>query len=232
MLLTCCPAPGLSVGPRGGAAAWAYPVVGFAVGGTAALAGLAALAVGLAPALAAGLALAVAIFATGALHEDGLADCADALWSGRGPSERLAIMRDSRIGAYGATALILAIGLRWAALAELIAEPGWPAILLSAAALSRVAVAMVQMGPSARPDGLAASQGRVPPAAAAFGLALGLGGTVLLTGALFIPLIITLGVAFLLHRILRARIGGQSGDGLGATQQVSEVGLLLSFAAA
>ncbi len=68
---------------------------------------------------AAGLALGALLLVTGALHEDGLADCADGLGGGKNRERKLEIMRDSAIGTYGTVALILSIGLRWAALSAL-----------------------------------------------------------------------------------------------------------------
>jgi adenosylcobinamide-GDP ribazoletransferase len=81
-----------------------------------ALAGLA----GVPATLAVGLAIAVSVLAAGAFHEDGIADTFDGLGGGTTPERRLEIMKDSRVGAFGASALILAIGLRWSALAALI----------------------------------------------------------------------------------------------------------------
>ena len=79
-------------------------------------------------AVAAGLALAAIVLLTGALHEDGLADCADGLGGGETGAQALEIMRDSRVGSYGALALVLSVGLRWAALASL--APGWGVLAL------------------------------------------------------------------------------------------------------
>ncbi|WP_181180926.1 adenosylcobinamide-GDP ribazoletransferase, partial [Paracoccus sp. FO-3] len=116
-------------------AAWAFPLVGLAVGFIgAAVLGLAALA-GLPGMVAALLAVGAMILATGALHEDGLADCADGS-GGATRERRLEIMRDSRIGSYGVLALVLVTGLRVAAIAALVAQP-W----LAAAAVAGLAAA-------------------------------------------------------------------------------------------
>ncbi|HAA92177.1 MAG TPA: hypothetical protein DCE33_07005, partial [Rhodospirillaceae bacterium] len=103
-------------------AAWAFPVIGTIIGIVGGL--IAALAAGL-PALAAGL-IAIGAMAclSGALHEDGLADCADGLWSGESAEARLAIMRDSRIGAFGVIALVIFIGLKASAIAQLLTIGG------------------------------------------------------------------------------------------------------------
>src|SRR5215470_19030586 len=112
-------------------ASWAAPVAGALVGLIGGLAYALAQAAGLGPLPAAGLALVATLLVTGALHEDGLADTADAFGTGASPEARLAIMRDSRIGTFGACVLILSIGLRWAALASL-AQPNRVAAALIA----------------------------------------------------------------------------------------------------
>ncbi|MEM6375220.1 MAG: adenosylcobinamide-GDP ribazoletransferase, partial [Pseudomonadota bacterium] len=113
-LLTRCPVPDFLLAPggdRAGAhAAWAYPIAGLIPGALAALFGSLAMFFGLGPAIAALSALGMAAFVTGALHEDGLADCADGFWGGWTPERRLEIMRDSRIGTYGVLTLIVIIG--------------------------------------------------------------------------------------------------------------------------
>jgi len=124
----------------------ALPVAGAIVGaiGGAVLAG--ALALGFGPWLSAALAVAALTLATGGFHEDGLADTADGFGGGATPERRLAIMRDSRIGSFGATALVLAFMLRIAALATIAARLdalGAAAALVHAATASRAA----ELGP-------------------------------------------------------------------------------------
>ena len=87
-------------------ARWAYPLVGLVIGAIAWVAHHGALMLGLGPLPAALVALGAMVLVTGALHHDGLADFADGLGGGRDPDHRLEIMRDSRIGSYGALALI------------------------------------------------------------------------------------------------------------------------------
>lgn len=200
---------------RGAAAAWAYPLAGLVTAllalGTAAL----ARAIGLSPEAAAGLALVVATLSTGALHEDGLADCADGFWGGWTRKARLEIMKDSRIGAYGVLALLFALGLKWVALASLLTAP--PAIWLwlpSAALLSRAAMvwAMATL-PRARPGGLAARIGRPSrrTATLAWGVA-GAFGLALVGPAVLIGIALCWGLACLGAALARNRIGGQTGD--------------------
>ena len=115
------------------------PLVGAILGAAAACALFAASALGFPPPLAAPLAIATLVALTGALHEDGLADCADGFGGGATPARKLEIMKDSRIGAFGALALALALYLQIAALALIVRA--WPrlaaAVLVGAAAASR-----------------------------------------------------------------------------------------------
>ena len=101
---------------------------------------------------------------TGALHEDGLADCADGFGGGHDRESRLAIMRDSRIGSYGVIALVLAFLIRWSALAHIAAAASiWPlaGVMIATASLSRTAMVLTLRAlPAARADGRSAEAGR------------------------------------------------------------------------
>ncbi|MCT8159833.1 adenosylcobinamide-GDP ribazoletransferase [Pseudoruegeria sp. SHC-113] len=219
---------------RGAAGAWAYPVAGLLVGAITGLTALAAGCLGLPPALAAALALCVQIATTGALHEDGLADVADGFWGGWDKARRLEIMKDSRIGTYGVLALVASFALRWCALASLctLGNPFW--VLLALGALTRVPMVLLMAAmTNARGSGLAASVGR-PPAQAAW-LALGCGVLAALAfvgiGA-SIALLVWGGLACAgLAAVAKTKIGGQTGDVLGACQQVAEItGLMVLVA--
>ncbi|MFT7596440.1 MAG: adenosylcobinamide-GDP ribazoletransferase, partial [Paracoccaceae bacterium] len=122
VLLTRLPLPTLPdhAFARQAHAAWAFPLVGLVVALLAGGMGWAALRLGLPASIAAGLVLGAQIMLTGAMHEDGLADTADGLWGGFNADRRLEIMKDSAIGTYGVLALILSLGLRWAALTLLL----------------------------------------------------------------------------------------------------------------
>lgn len=202
---------------------------------------LAAWGLGLGPFLAATLAVATGVLITGALHEDGLADVTDGFGGGTTRERRLEIMRDSRIGAYGGVALVLALALRIGALATLLDRTGGSGAALAlvlAAALSRTAALapMVLLVP-ARRDGAAASVGRPgrPAVAIAGALALTLallGGLLGLPvgGVLLMLLLSGLG-ALAVTALARRRIGGQTGDVIGACQQVAEIAALLGLVA-
>jgi adenosylcobinamide-GDP ribazoletransferase len=216
---------------RGARAAWAWPLAGAVLGGLAALVGGAALALGL-PAPVAGLvALGALVMGGGGLHEDGLADSADGLWGGWTQQRRLEIMRDSRIGSYGVIALLLGLGLRAVALALIFAGGALAGAvaLVIAAMVSRAAMAGVMAAlPHARADGLAQSHGRPPRATVLLAAALALAGALALGGGAG-PIAAgaaALG-ALIVARLARARIGGQTGDILGAAQQVAEIAALL-----
>ncbi len=212
-------------------AAWAYPLAGLVVGLLAALA--AWMAGGLPPALTAGVALVAMVAITGALHEDGLADSVDGLWGGRTPEQRLHIMADSRIGTYGVVALVFSIGMRWSALAIIAADgPLWVP-LIAAAVLSRAPMVwLMHKVPNARSTGLSSATGRPPQETMLVAVAIAVGIGAVTLGFTIVPVVILLCVTTLvIAAVSKARISGQSGDILGAAQQVSEISILLILAA-
>lgn len=196
---------------------------------------------GVTPLFAASLAIAVAVVTTGALHEDGLADSADGLFGGATPERRLEIMKDSRVGSYGALSLGLSVLLRASALAGLMEAAGpWAAAgaLLAAAIWSRAeGVRLLAAEPPARRSGASAAVGQ-PSAmttAIAFSLSLALALGLAWTAGLPLPgLLLGLGLSHLaarwLARLARERIGGQTGDIVGATQQISEITIYFGLA--
>jgi adenosylcobinamide-GDP ribazoletransferase len=217
-------------------AVWVYPLVGAVLGAGVAAVSLGLVAVGAPVPLAAVIAIAAGVLATGAMHEDGLADCADGIGGGWSRERRLEIMKDSATGAYGALALIFAVLARVAALSMLIAyaTPTVFAALMVAGAASRAPLgAMMRWLPNARAAqgaeqaGLSASVGR-PPAASA-GLALGLGLVIAAAFFGWLGLVAAL-AAFLaagaMAWIAWRKLGGQTGDVLGAAQVLAEVAAL------
>ena len=144
--------------------AWAAPVAGVAVGLIGAMVLALTALLGLPPLLRAGLATAALVAATGALHEDGLADVADGFGGGATRARKLEIMRDSRIGAYGAIAIALALILRVGALAAALDGGFWRAALgltLVAAVSRAAALTPLALLPPARADGAGAAAGRL-----------------------------------------------------------------------
>jgi adenosylcobinamide-GDP ribazoletransferase len=221
---------------RWSAAHW--PLVGAFVGATWLVASLATMRAG--RLVAAIVVVMVSMIVTGALHEDGLADTADALGGGRSRERVLAILKDSRIGAFGASALIVSLMLRVALIARL--APGLAAILVLIGAWSRVApVVLVVALPYVTEPPLAKSRavataGR-PQLLVAFAWAFVIAAGSRVVGALsYVDLGVALASGVLVTTVcgayFRARVGGVTGDFLGASQQASECAMLLALAVA
>ncbi|MEO8669072.1 MAG: adenosylcobinamide-GDP ribazoletransferase, partial [Bauldia sp.] len=148
--------------PDLGRAARVFPVIGGIVGIVGGAVLLVATWLGESPVLAALLAVAATCLLTGGLHEDGLTDTADGFGGGRSAEQKLAIMDDSRIGAYGALALVFSVLFRVAALSSLAEAGAWSAALglVAAEAASRAAMVRLWHGlPAARLGGLSESAG-------------------------------------------------------------------------
>ncbi len=233
VLLTRLPLPHLPRGAfaHGARAVWAYPVVGAGIGLVGAVAGQLALLLGMPTGVAAGITLAVMMMLTGAMHEDGLADVFDGFWGGTTPARRLEIMRDSQIGTYGVLALLMVTLLRWSALAALLSGPIAPVI--AAAALSRgMMPAVMARLVQARSNGLAQSVGRPPVPLAVLGFGLGaLIALISLGSAGGVAIIAAIAMTTAVAATAKRKIGGQTGDVLGATQQLSEAAILICCAA-
>jgi adenosylcobinamide-GDP ribazoletransferase len=214
-------------------AGWALLVAGAVVGLIAAAVYWLASLVGLPPLPAAGVSIAATLLATGCLHEDGLADVADS-FGGATRERKLEIMRDSRIGTYGVCALFASLLLRASALAA-IADPALAAPILVAthmAARSGMAPFM-RLLPPARADGLSVGVGRPPAASAVVAVVIGVLALVLALGptaALVTVVLMAAEFAFLAWLCLR-QIGGQTGDVVGALEQMGEMTILLVAAA-
>ena len=217
----------------------AFPVAGLLIALPSALTFSVLLALNADPLMAALLALAVHTLLTGALHEDGLSDTADGLGGGKDRERALEIMKDSRIGTYGAAALILSFGLRAAALAAIarhLSPEDAAVAILAAATLSRGAMVWHWYAlPSAKPDGIAASAGKPDDDAMQLALLATLGLAVLVGPAMGVPalvgcLLATSVAAFLATRYIRQKLTGHTGDTIGATQQICEIASLCTLA--
>jgi adenosylcobinamide-GDP ribazoletransferase len=210
--------------PPPAAAVWAYPLVGASIGAFGGAVYWLTHWLSCPPALAALCALIAMILATGAMHEDGLADFADGL-AGDTKEASLAIMRDHQIGAYGVIALVLSLATRATAIAVLAGPHVVMAGLIAAGAASRLSAVLVMAAlPPARSDGLSASVGRPTLTLAAIAL-----GVTLVIAWLLVPF----GIALILiasasvtaigiGRVAHVRLGGQTGDVLGAGSQLCE----------
>lgn len=208
------------------------PVVGAAIG----LVVAGAYALGLLvfpPLVSAGLALVAGILLTGALHEDGLGDTADALAGASTPEERLRILRDPRLGTYGVCAVVMSILIRVSAVAAL---DRWDAAaaLVAGNALGRAAAVGVLGTLPAASDGLGASYAAaVKPRHVAIGIGLGVLIGAAALGILGLLAVLAAAIAAVAtRRLARRTIGGMTGDVLGAAEQAAEVSILLLAAAA
>ena len=211
-------------------AQWAAPVAGMAVGLIGGLVFFIADLFGLPATIAAALAVASTIAVTGALHEDGLSDAVDGFGGGKTRERKLEIMRDSRIGAFGASALVFSILLRWSALAALAAPWLVFCTLIAAHAASRAMMPVfLRAVAPARVDGLAANAGAISDVAVY--LAGAIAAVLLLLTLGFTATVLAAAVLAVLFFVMRAfcerQIGGQTGDVLGAVEQLSEIAILL-----
>ncbi len=217
----------------GRCAPW-FPAVGLIVGAILAIAAFILLALPLAPGIAAILILILGVLSTGAFHEDGLADTVDGVGGGWKKDDVLRIMRDSRIGAYGALAVIFLILIRAALLWGI--EPAyWPHALVMAHLLSRWSILLpMKTIPYARAD----SPGLGKPIVESIswkGLALSTAGVMIVCFAIqgflgIFSLALVIVIPFLAGRYFIKRIGGITGDCLGAINVLCEVAVLMIFA--
>jgi adenosylcobinamide-GDP ribazoletransferase len=214
-------------------AVYAFPLMGALVGFLGGLAFLAASLLGLPTMPAALLAILATVLATGALHEDGLADTADGLGAGDDRERALAIMRDSRIGSFGALALMLALLCRLMALAPMYDPFLVLRVLICAGMASRAVLPVVMLiQPSARATGLAAEAGRPEPIRVAIGAGVALVACLaLLQQQALVAVAASAAVSLLVAHWLGRRFGGCTGDTLGAVQQVAEIVFLFAVVA-
>lgn len=222
-------------------AAPALPLIGVLIGLCSASVGLLAYFLGISTQIAAVLTIATGAIVTGALHEDGFADCCDGFWGGGTPERRIEIMRDSRLGTYGVLGLLSTVLLRLLALAELFRLVGPAALLLvvGVAALSRpLAIAPALWLPPASASGSARAVGMPGAKNAGFAMLLGFGIAlgcavpadleIAMAGAALLALV---GV-YVFSRLAEAKIGGYTGDVFGAAQQLVEIIALVLLSSA
>lgn len=210
-------------------ASWTFPIAGLLVGLGSALVYWIAVRANAAPLPAAALALLATLLLTGAMHEDGLADTADGL-GGKTREQKLQIMRDSRIGTFGACALLISLLLRWSAIAD-IAEPRFVATALISAHVSARAClpAFMHLVPPARSDGLSGGAGQPPFPSVIAALLLGVICLLFAFGptGTVVTLLMLLLAALVLARLAIRQFGGQTGDVLGAMEQIAETIVLV-----
>ena len=216
----------------------AFPLAGALIGALSAAILTAAAWLNFNPPIAALLAVAAGVIVTGALHEDGLADCADALGA-HDKKRRLEIMRDSRVGTFGVLALIVAVGLNVSALSAILSRVGAmpaAAALVAAHALSRLmSVWTLHYLPPARAAGRAKEAGW-PSAAILAQAAL---AALAICLAVFLPLWSAralLAAAFMalvaggvVIKLAARLLGGQTGDVAGAAEMLARTAFLLAL---
>ncbi|WP_380744600.1 adenosylcobinamide-GDP ribazoletransferase [Sneathiella chungangensis] len=209
----------------------AFALVGLVVGGITGTVYILGAFVGLPLVVAALIAIAAQMIVTGALHEDAIADVADGFGGGADKEKKLAIMRDSRVGTYGVVALIVIIGLKVAAISG-VSDPllGF-AILVVAAVVSRGLIPWaLYVLPSARSDGLGHGAGRPEFMAPLVSTIMSVLIAVLVLGPQIGAIALLAGIigACVTGLIAKRQIGGQTGDVLGAIQQISEICILIA----
>jgi len=228
--LTRLPAPALAgIAPRDwGRAVLFFPAVGLLLG--ALLAGFQALLAPADPLLQGALLAAAWVLLTGGLHLDGLADCADAWVGGHGEREKtLAIMKDPASGPIGVAAVVLALLLKFAALAALVKAAPFSALLL-APLLGRAALpALLLAAPYARPGGLGEAMAQALPRRSAMLLLAVILAAVLALGG-WNAMLAAVVVFALVLRSARERLGGVTGDVLGAAVELTEAAILVALA--
>ncbi|HEY0178409.1 MAG TPA: adenosylcobinamide-GDP ribazoletransferase [Dokdonella sp.] len=209
-----------------------FPLVGAAIGALIAALCIGLRAAGVPDLAAAAMALGAGALLTGGLHEDGLADVADGFGGGTDRARKLEIMRDSRLGTYGALILIVTFVTKLSAVAACRGEATVRGLIV-AHALARAVLPCMSMSTAiARKDGLAANAGRPSSTTVATAVALGM-GVVLVTFPLRLALgavLVTAACAIGMVWLARRQIGGLTGDVLGATEQLSETAILVLVA--
>jgi len=211
-------------------ASWSFALIGVVVGLLGGLGYALAAWIGLPKLAAALIALLVAALVSGGLHEDGLADTVDGFCGGADRDTKLAIMRDSRIGTYGVCALIIALLLRVGVLASFFSSVTAAWALLAAHAGARATMmAFMFLVPPARRDGLSSDAGQPPLESAAAAAILGFIFAAICVGftRAVVALILLAAVVAVMAWLSRKQIGGQTGDVLGAVEQISEIAILL-----
>ncbi len=193
--------------------------------------------------VAVGLTLALSVLVTGAFHEDGFADVCDGFGGGNSADRVLAIMKDSRIGAYGAIGVVLMLGLKWSSLDGLaVGMAVFAPLVIGAHLVSRwCAGALMWSLPYVRSDGDSKSRAAVEGFTAREWLIGGIIGLAAFSPiaawalresaapvawALLAGAVSAAATAWAAAGYFRRRIGGHTGDCLGAVQQLTELAFL------
>ena len=234
MLLTRLPAGNLGLNvPKLASAVWCFPIVGIPIGLLVGLAYIGTYNLGVLPILASILAFSIGTLVTGAMHEDGLADCADGFGGGQNKQTKLKIMKDSRIGSFGVLALFFVIFTRIVSLSNL---PPNQEVLLAVIALAMISrlvmVCHLSFLTPARDEGLGKDAGE-PSITSLVAAAFICIPIVFLCGLYMVTcLAIMILIAGLFGWLVKSQIEGQTGDTCGAAQLITETAgyiLLVTF---
>ncbi len=213
-----------------------YPMVGFIIGGLCA--GTFWMLLGLMPEfLALSLSIAVGLLLTGAFHEDGLADTFDGIGGGQDRKHALAIMKDSRLGTYGTLSLGMALSIKFASLSSMPSDWIIIALILGHGVSRLSSVMAIASGHYVHIDGKTKTVAEgISTTSLTVAMMTGLIGV--LAASFFLPLyalgvgLIVTGVGHLGMRLFfEPKLGGYTGDTLGAIQQASEIGFYLGLVA-
>ena len=213
---------------------WCWPLVGLVLAGLALLPAMLVDFLTGNPLVYAIFAIAAMVLLSGAMHEDGIADCADGFGGGMDRDRKLEIMRDSTVGTYAVVMLILTLGLRLV-LITAAADIGQAGILfLIMAVISRAAMPVVmRILPPARDNGLGKGAGRPGWLPVLIGFAIASAIVLVLGGisAMFAVIVGVMIAILIVAMVARSQIGGQTGDVLGATQICAELFAGIGFIA-
>jgi adenosylcobinamide-GDP ribazoletransferase len=210
-----------------------FPVIGWIVGAISSLfyflfARYVSVEIGIAASMIAG------VLVTGAFHEDGFADVCDGFGGGWSKEKMLLIMKDSRIGAFGAIGLIVILGTKFLVLKELTPGPFFIVALIAAHSLSRLMPVLVMQTSRYAGDTDTSKSGsmtsqRIGTGGLVTAVVLGLAPFALLPPGFLLAVAPALIATWLMYRFFYRWIGGYTGDCLGAIQQVSEITIYLGF---
>ncbi|MEI6350874.1 MAG: adenosylcobinamide-GDP ribazoletransferase [Verrucomicrobiota bacterium] len=208
-----------------------FPLVGGVVGLVGGLAfAVSSILAGVPWGVAVLIAILTIVAVTGGLHEDGLADAADGLCGHATRERALEIMRDSRTGAYGIIALIFAFAFRFEALRTLGSGLEIARVLIAAGVVSRAAaVFLLSTAPNVRPDSTKSGPfaAGLPPAKLAWCLGLSALSALVVLGFRPGPVVLAALVTLAVREFFMRRLGGITGDCLGATIVLTEIAVLV-----
>ena len=200
-------------------AAWSFPLVGFLIGFLSGIFGELFILINIPILLSCVIAISISVIITGAFHEDGFADMADGFGAGGSPAKVNKIMHDSRLGTYGTIALILGILIRLTLVTSLI-DLGYSLLTILCAGFSTGKLAIIYTRNFFNPSSLSKTGSIIEsiPIILIFPFF-----------AIFLGVFFVTGVVYLIGKISKQKLGGITGDILGATAFLTELTFLFSL---